>query len=96
MDKTKQLVGRRVSDRSLTVEGPEYLVEDFTEHLVQVDGIFVVTRTPGDGPESVGSTTFLFSRQAKRLLTLLPPVGTSYLLGLQFDPDFDLVLEEAQ
>jgi len=96
MDKTKHLIGLRVSERSLLVEGPENLVDDFTKRLAQVDGIFVTTRVPGETEMDVGSTTFLFSKQAKPLLTLLPPVGTPYLLSLQFDPNFDMVLEEAQ
>ena len=96
MDNTKHLIGQRVSDRTLAVEGPEHLVADFTKRLAQVDGIFIVTRLPGDTPMSVGKATFLFHEQARPLLTLLPPVGTSYLLGIQFDPDFDTLLEEAQ
>lgn len=83
MDETKYLIGERVGERTLTVAGPERKLDDLYQRLIEIPGINVVLRQPGDTPDNVGSVTFLFGREAKQLLTLLPLVGTKYILGNQ-------------
>lgn len=83
MDETKYLIGERVGERTLTVAGPERKLGDLYQRLIEIPGINVVLRQTGDTPDDVGSVTFLFGKEAKQLLTLLPIVGTKYILGNQ-------------
>lgn len=74
--KKAKLMGNRITERTLQVSGPAAQVQEFKERLSGVDGIDVVH----DDDDVV---TFLFCNGASPLLTLLPPVGTEYPLGLQ-------------
>ena len=83
MDETKHLIGERVGERTLTVAGPERKLGDLYQRLIEIPGINVVLRQPRDTPDNVGIVTFLFGKEAEQLLTLLPIVGTKYILGNQ-------------
>ena len=83
MDETKYLIGERVGERTLTVAGPERKLDDLYQRLIEIPGINVVLRQPGDTPDNAGVVTFLFGKEAEQLMTLLPIVGTKYILGNQ-------------
>ena len=83
MDPKKYLIGERVGKATLTVAGPEHKLDPFFARLTRVEGIMVVLRQQGETPDDVGVATFLFTKEAEQLLTLLPIVGTKYILGNQ-------------
>ena len=83
LDPKTDLIGTRVSNRTMIASGPERKLAPFVERIEQVKGIIVTGRDDGESPDEVGTATLLFADEAKPLLTLLPPINSPYMLGNQ-------------